>query len=95
MPVNVVYLSHGGRKYYDQTRFSVLTLLQLLLQQQRSEGFLHCLETKIEIALNLHSRTPALRKLMSSGARLFQAHPARETRRKVGARLIERRNAPA
>lgn len=37
MPVNVVYLSHGGRKYYDQTRFSVLTLLQLLLQQQRSD----------------------------------------------------------
>ena len=34
-PLHVVYLSHGSRKYHDQTRFSVLTLLHLLLQQQR------------------------------------------------------------
>lgn len=37
MPVNIVYLSHGSRKYHDQTRFSVLTLLHLLLQQQRDD----------------------------------------------------------
>lgn len=36
-PLHIVYLSHGGRKYHDQTRFSVLTLLHLLLQQQRQD----------------------------------------------------------
>jgi len=35
MPItHIVYLSHGGRKYYDQTRFSVLTLLHLLSKNQ-------------------------------------------------------------
>jgi hypothetical protein len=37
MPIHIVYLSHGGRKYYDQTRFSVLTLLHLLLKQRRTD----------------------------------------------------------
>jgi hypothetical protein len=37
MPVHIVYLSHGSRKYHDQTRFSVLTLLHLLLEQQRDD----------------------------------------------------------
>lgn len=36
-PLHIVYLSHGSRKYHDQTRFSVLTLLHLLLQQQRQD----------------------------------------------------------
>jgi hypothetical protein len=34
---NIVYLSHGGPKYYDQTRFSALTLLDLLLKEQRND----------------------------------------------------------
>lgn len=37
MPVHIVYLSHGGKKYYDQTRFSVLTLLHLLIEQNRTD----------------------------------------------------------
>lgn len=32
--INIVYLSHGGKKYYDQTRFSILTLLHLLSKNQ-------------------------------------------------------------
>ncbi|WP_199153270.1 hypothetical protein [Chromobacterium sp. ASV23] len=36
-PLHIVYLSHGGKKYHDQTRFSILTLLHLLLLQQRSD----------------------------------------------------------
>jgi len=36
-PLHIVYLSHGSRKYHDQTRFSVLTLLHLLLRQQRQD----------------------------------------------------------
>lgn len=34
---NVVYLSHGSKKYQDQTRFSALSLLALLLTQNRSD----------------------------------------------------------
>lgn len=34
---HVVYLSHGGSKYYSQTRFSVLTLLDLLIKENRSD----------------------------------------------------------
>jgi len=37
MPFNIIYLSHGGKKYYDQTRFSVLSLLHLLIEQQRQD----------------------------------------------------------
>jgi hypothetical protein len=37
MQYKVVYLSHGGQKYYDQTRFSVLSLLHHLLKQQRKD----------------------------------------------------------
>ena len=37
MAIHIVYLSHGGKKYYDQTRFSVLSLLHLLLKQQRQD----------------------------------------------------------
>lgn len=37
MPIHIIYLSHGGKKYYDQARFSVLTLLHLLLRQQRTD----------------------------------------------------------
>lgn len=37
MQNKIVYLSHGGQKYYDQTRFSVLTLLDLLLKRQRND----------------------------------------------------------
>ncbi len=33
----IIYLSHGGQKFYDQTRFSVLTLLDLLLKQGRND----------------------------------------------------------
>jgi hypothetical protein len=34
---HVVYLSHGGPKYYDQTRFSVLSLLDILIREDRSD----------------------------------------------------------
>jgi len=37
MPKTIIYLSHGGQKYHDQTRYSVLTLLALLLEQKRSD----------------------------------------------------------
>ena len=37
MPIHIIYLSHGGKKYYDQARFSVLTLLHLLLEQRRTD----------------------------------------------------------
>ena len=33
----VVYLSHGGQQFHDQTRFSVLTLLARLLAEGRSD----------------------------------------------------------
>src|SRR5258707_8605008 len=33
----ILYLSHDGQKYHDQTRYSVLTLLALLLQQNRND----------------------------------------------------------
>ena len=36
MQNTIVYLSHGGPKYHDQTRYSVLTLLALLLEQSRN-----------------------------------------------------------
>jgi hypothetical protein len=32
----ILYLSHGGQNYHDQTRYSVLTLLALLLEQSRN-----------------------------------------------------------
>lgn len=37
MQHKVVYLSHGGQKFYDQTRFSVLSLLHYLLEQKRND----------------------------------------------------------
>ena len=37
MPTHIIYLSHGGKKYYDQARFSVLTLLHLLVKAQRTD----------------------------------------------------------
>ncbi|GLU35355.1 hypothetical protein WKR88_27870 [Trinickia caryophylli] len=37
MPIHVIYSSFGGRKYHDQTRFSVLTLLHLLLEAKRTD----------------------------------------------------------
>jgi hypothetical protein len=37
MQDTIVYLSHGGRKYHDQTRYSVLTLLALLLARRRHD----------------------------------------------------------
>jgi hypothetical protein len=37
MQKTIVYLSHGSRKYHDQTRFSVLTLLALLIARNRSD----------------------------------------------------------
>jgi hypothetical protein len=37
MQKNILYLSHGGQKYHDQTRYSVLTLLALLLAQNRND----------------------------------------------------------
>jgi hypothetical protein len=37
MQHKVVYLSHGGQKYYDQTRFSVLSLLHYLIEQKRND----------------------------------------------------------
>jgi hypothetical protein len=36
MQNTILYLSHGGQKYHDQTRYSVLTLLALLLGQSRN-----------------------------------------------------------
>lgn len=33
----ILYVSHGGPKYYEQARYSVLTLLALLLDQNRSD----------------------------------------------------------
>lgn len=33
----IVYLSHGGETYYQQTRYSALTLLDLLLAQRRED----------------------------------------------------------
>jgi hypothetical protein len=36
MQNTILYLSHGGQKYHDQTRYSVLTLLALLLEQSRN-----------------------------------------------------------
>lgn len=33
----IVYLSHGSKKFYDQTRFSVLTLLYLLESANRND----------------------------------------------------------
>jgi len=37
MQKTLLYLSHGGQKYHDQTRYSVLTLLALLLEQDRND----------------------------------------------------------
>jgi hypothetical protein len=37
MQKTILYLSHGGPKYHDQTRYSVLTLLALLLAQNRND----------------------------------------------------------
>jgi hypothetical protein len=37
MQKTILYLSHGGQKYHDQTRYSVLTLLALLLAQNRND----------------------------------------------------------
>jgi hypothetical protein len=37
MQKTILYLSHGGQKYHDQTRYSVLTLLALLLEQCRND----------------------------------------------------------
>lgn len=36
-PSYIVYLSHGSQKFYDQTTFSVMTLLWLLLQAKRED----------------------------------------------------------
>ncbi len=33
----IVYLSHGSQKFYDQTLFSVMTLLHLLIQAKRED----------------------------------------------------------
>jgi hypothetical protein len=37
MQKTIVYLSHGGQKYHDQTRYSVLTLLALFIEQKRND----------------------------------------------------------
>jgi hypothetical protein len=37
MQKTILYLSHGGQKYHDETRYSVLTLLALLLEQNRND----------------------------------------------------------
>ncbi len=37
MQKTILYLSHGGQKYHDQTRYSVLTLMALLLTQNRND----------------------------------------------------------
>ena len=34
---HIVYLSHGSQKFYDQTMFSVMTLLWLLIQANRQD----------------------------------------------------------
>jgi hypothetical protein len=37
MQKTILYLSHGGQKYHDQTRFSVLTLLAQLIEHDRND----------------------------------------------------------
>jgi hypothetical protein len=37
MQKTILYLSHGGRKYHDQTCYSVLTLLARLIQHNRND----------------------------------------------------------
>jgi hypothetical protein len=37
MQKTILYLSHGGPKYHDQTRYSVLTLLALLFEHNRND----------------------------------------------------------
>ena len=37
MQKTILYLSHGGPRFHDQTRYSVLTLLALLLEQNRND----------------------------------------------------------
>jgi hypothetical protein len=37
MQKTILYLSHGGQNYYDQTRYSVLTLLALLFEHNRND----------------------------------------------------------
>jgi hypothetical protein len=37
MQNTILYLSHGGQKYHDQTCYSVLTLLALLIEQNRND----------------------------------------------------------
>src|SRR5712671_6057769 len=37
MQKTLLYLSHGGQKYHDQTRYSLLTLLALLIEQNRND----------------------------------------------------------
>lgn len=37
MNKNIVYLVHGGRKFYDQARMSLLTLLDFLFKQRRHD----------------------------------------------------------
>jgi hypothetical protein len=37
MPKSILYLSHGGQRYHDQTRYSVLTLLARLLERNRND----------------------------------------------------------
>ena len=37
MRKTILYLSHGGPNYYDQTRYSVLTLLALLFEHNRND----------------------------------------------------------
>jgi len=35
--MNIIYLSYGGPKYYNQTRFSVLSLLKLIFANDRND----------------------------------------------------------
>jgi hypothetical protein len=37
MQKTILYLSHGGQKYHDQTRYSVLTLLAQLIEHERND----------------------------------------------------------
>ena len=37
MQKTIVYLSHGGQRYHDETRYSLLTLLALLFEQNRND----------------------------------------------------------
>lgn len=37
MQKTILYLSHGGQKYHDQTRYSVLTLLAQLIEHDRND----------------------------------------------------------